>query len=303
MERNHKVADMSGERSLAELMRRLCDLSIEHAYDPHTVFDWPESLPESVMWMSRDLLSVHDTPYIAQLSAQQLCNLSRWELVNFFSFNVHGIRDLMLHVLSCIHNEGYEETSEYFHHFLDEENKHMWFFAEFCRRYGGKVYITQKLQFPMFEEEDIQAFLAFSKILISEQIGDFYNVRMMNDPTLPAIVQKINRVHHDDESRHISMGRRIVGQMYEGISRKYPPETMRRVESYVRRYMDFFIQSFYNPGAYRDAGIGDPYEWRRHLIKDPARQRFHEQALRSSLQFFKGRALFADESDAARQPA
>src|SRR5258705_3054982 len=176
----------------------------------------------------------------------------------------------MQQVLSCIHNSCYETTSEYFHHFLDEENKHMWFFAEFCRRYAGKIYFTQNLQFPTFAEEDIQSLIAFAKILVSEQISDFYNVHMMTDERLPPLVRKINRVHHDDESRHIAMGRRVVASMYEEVAKKYPRETRRKIEDYIRRYTDFFLQSFYNPSVYRDAGFKEPYELRRALIEDPS---------------------------------
>lgn len=286
---------MSTEKNLKEVLRRLCDLSVEHAYDPYREFEWPAALPDRRLWMSADLLSVHGTRYIDDLSEDQLWALSRWELVNFFSFNVHGIRELMLHVLSCIHNTGYEVTSEYFHHFLDEENKHMWFFAEFCKRYGGKIYFTQKMQFPTFLEDDIQTFVAFAKILISEQISDFYNLRMMRDDGLPAMVQKLNRVHHEDESRHIAMGRRVVRAMYDQIAEKYPAETCRRIEGYIRRYMDFFVQSFYNPSAYRDAGLQDPYEWRRRLINDPARTEFHKRVFRKTLQFFRSCDLFLEE--------
>jgi hypothetical protein len=277
------------EKSLPDLLRSLCQLSVDNAYDPFKDFEWPDSLPGDGLWMSLDLLSVYGTSLMDELSPEQLAALSRCELVNFFSFNVHGIRDLMLRVLSCIHNTGYKETSEYFHHFLDEENKHMWFFAEFCNRYGGKIYVNKNVQFPPFAEEDLQSFLAFAKILISEQISDFYNVHMMGDTSLPPMVQKLNRVHHEDESRHIAMGRKVVQLMWEQIADKYPPATQRKLESYLRRYMQFFVQSFYNPSAYQDAGLPDPHEWRRRLIEDPARGVFHRRVLNSTLHFFQAR--------------
>lgn len=285
----------TAERSLPDLLRALCRLSVENAYDPFKDFDWPDTLPEDRLWMSEDLLSVHGTALAEILTPQQRVALSKWELVNFFSFNVHGIRDLMLRVLACIHNPGYQETSEYFHHFLDEENKHMWFFAEFCNRYGGKIYVNKHVQFPSFAEEDLQSFLAFAKILISEQISDFYNVQMMGDQSLPPMIQKLNRVHHEDESRHIAMGRRVVQAMYEEIAGKYPASTLRQVESYLRRYMQFFVQSFYNPSAYQDAGLPDPHEWRRRLIDDPAREVFHRKVLKSTLHYFHGRDLLREE--------
>ena len=37
------------------------------------------------------------------------------------------------------------EITEYLHHFVDEENKHMVMFGEFCNRYIGKVYPEKKI--------------------------------------------------------------------------------------------------------------------------------------------------------------
>jgi hypothetical protein len=286
---------MGAEKGLKEVLRRLCDLSVERAYDPFRDFEWPASVPEDGLWMSEDLLSVHGTPYMAELTEAERWRLSRWELVNFFSFNVHGIKELMQTVLSCIHKAGHETTSEYFHHFLDEENKHMWFFAEFCRRYGGKIYVTQKVQFPSFSEDDIQNFIAFAKILISEQVSDFYNVRMMTDESLHPIVRKLNRVHHEDESRHIAMGLSVVRLMYEPLVERYPSDTLRQIANYLSRYIQFFFESFYNPSAYRDAGLQDPYEWRRKLIENPARKEFHGQVLRRTANFFHSSGIAQGE--------
>jgi len=285
----------TAEKELSTVLRHLCDLSVERAYDPYREFDWPASIPVDQPWLSDDLMSFHGTPWFGELSDEQRLRLGRIELVNFFSFNVHGIRDLMLQVLSRIHLSGFEETSEYFHHFLDEENKHMWFFAQFCLRYGGKIYTTQKIQFPPFEESDIQTFIAFAKILISEQVSDFYNVRMMGDESLPEIVRKVNRVHHEDESRHIAMGVHLVRQLYDDLTAKYPENMLRQVEGYLLRYMHFFVESFYNPAAYRDAGLEDPYEWRRRLIDAPGRRDFHNRVLSKTVRFLRSRDLVCEE--------
>jgi len=276
-----------GRTSLGDVVRRLSERSVQRAYDPYRELEWPDELPAGRRWMSADLLSPFGTPRMAELSEPELCRLSQWELINFFSFNVHGIRELMIHVLACIHRAGHEGVSEYFHHFLDEENKHMWFFAEFCKRYGGKIYATQKLQFSAFEDEDVQSFIAFSKILISEQISDFYNLRMMTDPALPEIVRTINQLHHEDESRHIAMGLRLVGHLYEDLAARHSAETRRRVASYLSRYMQFFVESFYNPSAYRDTGLAEPFQWRRALLDAPERKAFHARVLARPMRFFR----------------
>ena len=282
-----EMSNLEAEGGLKILLRHLSDLSVERAYDPFCEFEWPVSLPPEGFWMTEELLSVYGTPHMSDLREEERWKLSRWELINFFSFNVHGIKELMQTVLTCIYKPGYEAVSEYFHHFLDEENKHMWFFAEFCRRYGGKIYFTQKIQFSTFTEDDIQTFIALAKILISEQISDFYNMRMMADESLHPIVRKLNRVHHEDESRHIAMGLNVVRLMHKTISIKYSQQTQQQIENYLTRYMQFFLESFYNPSAYRDAGLQDPYEWRRRLIDAPARKKFHRQVLKRTMRFFQ----------------
>lgn len=272
---------------LTHLLRRLCEVSVARSYDPYALFDWPASVCGTGLWMSADLLSVHGTPRQHELSPRQLAILSRWELINFFSFNVHGIRELMHGVLTQIHCADFEDASEYFHHFLDEENKHMWFFAQFCQRYGGKIYLRRNLQYPAFAEQDVQRFLLFARILISEQIGDYYNARMMGDESLPPIVRQVNRVHHQDESRHIAMGLALVRHLHKQIVTNHPPELRQRIQHYLLRYMQFFVQSFYNHNVYRDAGLTGPTQWRASLIDHPARISFHNQVLARTERFFR----------------
>jgi P-aminobenzoate N-oxygenase AurF len=283
----HYSPKMQFPAPFTRLLKSLCDISIARAYDPYTIFDWPASIPNTGLWMSADLLSVHGTSKQHELRPGQLTVLSRWELINFFSFNVNGIRELMHGVLTQIHRAGLENASEYFHHFLNEENKHMWFFAQFCRRYGGKIYSRKNMQYPAFDEPDAQCFLLFARILISEQVSDYYNTRMMGDESLPAIVRQVNRVHHQDESRHIAMGLQLVRHLHEHIVANHPPELWGRMQRYLHRYMQFFVQSFYNQNVYRDAGLHDPHQWRASLIDHPARISFHSQVLARTERFFR----------------
>ena len=68
----------------------------------------------------------------ATLTPEQLLRLSKWESIWFYSFNVHGERHLLRDVLNCMHSPGYEDVSDYMHHFVCEENNHSWFFSNFC---------------------------------------------------------------------------------------------------------------------------------------------------------------------------
>lgn len=287
-----KEPTLTRHKKFGNLLNHLSELSVEQYYNPYKTFVWPERLPRDSYWMSPDLISLVGTPRWEELDQQQRWRLSQCEAVNFFSFNVHGIKGLLAHALSVIHTTEFEDISEYLHHFIGEENEHMWFFAQFCNRYGGKIYALPQLNFQGFEEPDIDHFVAFAKMLLAEQIGDYYNLFMKDDASLHPLVRQINRIHHEDESRHISMGRKIVKVLHEELVGKYSPKRLQEVEDYLRRYMMFLLESFYNPRAYRDAGLAEPYELRRQLLQHPARIAFHKQVLRNSNHFLKANHIF-----------
>jgi hypothetical protein len=114
---------------------------------------------------------------------------------------------------------------------------------------------------------------------------------MMNDDTLHPMIRKVNLVHHQDESRHLAMGLRVVAELWNDLAAHHPPETLRRIGTYLGRYMQFFVQSFYNPSAYRDAGFDEPYEWRKRLMDAPERRSFHLQVLRKPIHFFRNHEI------------
>lgn len=122
------------------ILNRLTSKSIDDYYNPYQLFEWPDSLPENMWWMSPELTTTYGTEAAERLTENQLFALSRHESINFYSLNVHGIRELLIEVTKRIHTSGFETPSEFFHHFIGEENEHMWFFAEFCLRYGKKIY-------------------------------------------------------------------------------------------------------------------------------------------------------------------
>lgn len=175
----------------------------------------------------------------------------------------------------------------------------MWFFAQFCQRYGGKIYPTKRLKFSSFEEPDLRNFLAFGQILIFEEIGDFYNRSMEKDGRLPGIIQQINHVHHEDESRHMAMGRLILKHMHEDLRRTCPEERLRALEASLRGYMQVVIEAFYNPSVYADAGLEEPYQLRRDLMAHPVRARFHAKVVDRIQRFLLDTGIFKEPVYAA----
>ncbi|WBP85093.1 diiron oxygenase [Kitasatospora cathayae] len=292
------TAELAVTDRFRELLDRLTQKAIDDYYNPYQRFDWPEHLDEDQWWMSPELISPVGTAQLDQLDEATRKRLSKWESINFYSLNVHGIRELLIEVVNRIHMPGFEVPSDFFHHFIGEENEHMWFFAEFCLRYGGKIY-----QPPVFkalsaqrQEPEVENFLVFARILFFEEMVDHYNMAMGQDERLCHTIRQVNAIHHQDESRHIAFGRELVAHLYGRMCERVSEERLREVEGYLKRYIVYSLHSFYNPETYRDAGIADPLALRAALIADEGRRAAERRVIRKPMSFFRKIGLFTDET-------
>jgi para-aminobenzoate N-oxygenase AurF len=283
------------EQAVKGAMARLIQLSVDRHYNPYVDFKWPDELPFDQYWMGPELLTVYGTEHAAAMSEEQLMRLSRWESINFYSLSMFGERDLAEVVLQHIHYPAYRNESEYFHHFIEEENKHMWFFSQFCLRYGGKFYEQKAVKYSSAADPEMKSYVNFAKIMIFEEIGNFYNIRIRDDERVPPFIRYLNRVHHQDESRHIAMGRELLKLLHRKLVKRCSAETLAEIEQYLKRYMRSSIESLYCPAVYVDAGLADPYKLRNALLTDPVRERFHKQVLSHTMNFFVGSGLFLKE--------
>ncbi|MGW1893559.1 diiron oxygenase [Streptomyces sp. NPDC002004] len=266
---------------------RLEQLAESGYYNPYTMFDWPDAIDPELPWMSESLTTLAGTPMWDELTREQQVALTKYEAINFFSLNIHGIRELMSEVVMRIHERTYADVSEFLHHFIGEENEHMWFFAQFCLRYGGKLYPAQ----PTLKADSVEhlspvarELIVFARILIFEEIVDYYNAHMATDQSLPPIAREINRVHHQDESRHVAFGRMIFTNLLAQVAKRDPDEVP-VVAEYLENYLQYSIGTLYNPAAYRDAGIPDALALRRRALEHPARAEAHDQVLKRTRKF------------------
>ncbi|KJK56560.1 diiron oxygenase [Saccharothrix sp. ST-888] len=267
------------------ILERLTTKSIDDYYNPYKLFEWPDSLPEAMWWMSPELTTTYGTEAAQRLTQEQLHALSRYESINFYSLNVHGIRELLIEVTKRIHTAGFETPSEFFHHFIGEENEHMWFFAEFCLRYGKKIYRQPAGANADIPRSNVESLLVFARILIFEELVDHFNSRMALDDRLHGTIRAINRIHHQDESRHIAFGRELVTALFEDVRRTCSAAELQEIAAYLRRYLAYSFESLYNPQVYRDAGIENPLELRRELLESPARAEFEQSVFRKTAKF------------------
>lgn len=274
------------------VLEKLTKSSIAHDRDPRRRFEWPEVLGAEEWLMPPELMSVHDTPLAASLDRRTLRSLSKWELMNFFSLTLHGERELLMVISRRIHTDGFEEPSDFFHRFIAEENNHIWFFSEFCRRYG-RIYPDSTVSVASEDlRPELEVFLSFLRVLIFEEIGDHLNIRMSADSRLPPIVRALNAAHHGDESRHIAAGRQIARRLHALLGRLSPEEEAAFLDQ-LKEYVSFTVQSFYNPQMYADAGIRDAYGFRRELLRQPGRRKQHGLFLGRSLAFLRSSGMVA----------
>lgn len=283
---------------LREILSRLNTMAIEDYYNPYQMFDWPDSLPQEMWWMSPELTTTYGTEVAAELSREQLHRLSKYESVNFYSLNVHGIRELLIEVTGRIHTDEFATPSEFFHHFIGEENEHMWFFAQFCQRYGGKIYKQPRGGAETIPPSNAASLLVFARILIFEELVDHFNSTMALDERLDDTIRKINRIHHQDESRHIAFGRELVRVLYDGFREQATPEELTQVSDYLKRYMTYSFESLFSPQVYKDAGIPGPLEVRRRLLTGPRRPEFEAQVFRKTRSFLIRHGLIQAEAAA-----
>jgi P-aminobenzoate N-oxygenase AurF len=264
-------------RTTEEVARKLTRASQKFFYDVNTKLVWPEAVDTSQWTMSPELVSLYGTDVWEEMSDVQRKKLAFHELAGFFSLILHGERPLlegMSHRLYTL--EKNLHVLEYMHHFLDEENKHMMMFSGYLRRYVGKVYPEKKIALarPLAKGEEDVSF--FAKVLVVEELSDYYNVVMGQDERLPKIIRDVNWTHHVDEARHVHFGRRYLAELWERYTPAWSEEQVASFRSWLVDYVNASWRDFYNPSAYKDAGLADPYAAREAALKSE-RCRAHRQ--------------------------
>ena len=264
---------------------RLTALSIRNKTNPFLDIAWPESRQR----MSCGCPQTDDGAWHpgVTLTPEQLLRLSKWESIWFYSFNVHGERHLLRDVLNCMHSPGYEDVSDYMHHFVCEENNHSWFFFHFLHSLRRQGLCRQALAIPGAAiKARRQCLPIFARILILEEMLDYYNVIIAADEAVPAVIRELNALHHYEEARHMAFGRAIVADLFDKARKNCTDEDIDECRAYLDRYIGWCLDSLYYPAMYRDAGIADAYQFRNAVMADPGRQSHHDAMTAKVRKFF-----------------
>jgi hypothetical protein len=253
---------------------KLCAVSRRAFVDPYLALEWPEELPADAWCMTPELVSLYGTGAWLRASEEEQKRIAFFEAVSFFSLNISGEKALIAGLSQRLYapsgSATRAELSPYIHHFLDEENKHMIYFGTFCRKYAGKTYPEAKMALPREYAPGEEDLLFFIKVMIFEEIVDAFNVRMARDGRLHPLVRQINELHHLDETRHLAFGRLVVKELFEKHAPAWSAETISGVRRYATSYLEATWRDYFNPSAYRDAGLDDPYGLMREALASEA---------------------------------
>ncbi len=272
---------------ISQVAKKLTQASIKGYYNPHTLIEFPEKINQDAWFTSPELISIFGSPEWNALSEEQQRKLSFFETINFFSLNIHGEKSLLEGLTRRLYESENADVTDYIHYFIDEENKHMYFFGTFCEKYAGKIYPDRKFNFSREYAPGEEEFLFFIKVFVFEEIVDFYNVTAAKDEKVDMLSREINRNHHEDEVRHLAFGRVILNDLFATYSHQWSAETLQGIRDYIKAYYSTTWREYYNPDIYVDAGLENPYELASRVFESAPAKEHRARASRVSLQYLK----------------
>jgi hypothetical protein len=252
---------------LEPVTRKLTDLSRIARSDSQGLFAWPSGVATDRFAMSEALLPMAGLAAYRELGDEQRWRLALLEAANFFSLNIAGERELISGLAQRLHRHRPTFVSNYLQHFLDEENAHTAVFARFCLDYGGGIFHYREVPLAREYSPGEEEFLFFARILVFEEVADFYNRAIANDADVWPLARRINRYHAEDECRHIAFGRLQVEEMWARFAPQWSAEKRRQIGRYLARYTASVLGPYVNPDVYRAAGL--PEGIRQQILESP----------------------------------
>ena len=274
---------------------RLCNTSIANVIDPHEALEWPDHMDRDQWFTSPEFITLYGTDVWEGMDEAQRKRLSFFEAINFFSLNIHGERMLIEGLSRRLYRRGNEVISRYLHHFLDEENKHMYYFGRFCTQYYGRIYPEKKLVMEREYAEGEEDFLFFARVVVFEEIVDVHNREMAKDERLVFLAREINRIHHFEETRHLSFGRKVTEELFCRYKDEWGPDVLGRIREYLGDYIVATWKEYYNPEMYKDAGLDQAFSLRRKAQSSDHRKAHRTRITAPVQRFFMKVGIFEQE--------
>jgi P-aminobenzoate N-oxygenase AurF/Domain of unknown function (DUF4873) len=189
---------------------RLLRGSVKKYYEPIVDIDWDAPIDPDKFFLPPEVVSLFGTPMWDTMTRAQQIELSRQELVNTLSagiwfeniLNQALLRDLM-------HTDPTSNATHYALTELGDETRHMLMFGKAIERLGAKPVRPRRYQRMMINALPLafKGSLLWVAALVGEEIFDSLQRRMMDDPELQPMVQRLMRIHVTEEARHIQFAR------------------------------------------------------------------------------------------------
>lgn len=272
--------------NVVQLSVKLSMASTNKYYSPYELFEWPEVVDSNSWCFSPELMTIYGSELAQNLDEYQLKKLSFFEAVNFFSINIHGEKYLISKMVNYLYRDWPNEISDYLHHFIDEENKHMTLFGGFCAKYH-KVYPDKTYAFHSELSQAEEDILFFSRMMIFEEFVDYYNVKMGKDLRLHEIVRAINLNHHIDEARHLVFGRNIIEYLLDYWQGELDKNKMKAIQQHISAYIQMVWKQYYNPSMYEDGGLENGYKLHQQLWSEEHATQLRREASFKCVEFLK----------------
>jgi hypothetical protein len=241
-----------------QFLEKLSSISERDYIDPAS-FQWPATTDHDAWYFTPELISIYGSDTWRSMSVAQQKELSFFEAVNFFSLNIHGEKYLISEISRRLFDSDNSKLSSYLLHFVDEESRHMMYFSGFCQRYAGEIYPDRTIHSNASDDAEYDLFMLFARINVFEEIVDYYNKTMASDERLAPVVREINRIHHVEEVRHLAFGRKFLKQCLDKNISASGNKRRSELRSSLMEYLNCVWKEYYNPRAYKDAGLPDAF--------------------------------------------
>lgn len=223
------------------------------------------------------------TGWLQDLPPARSRSVELQELRRFFSLSFHGEEALLKGLRVLLAAEEGAPFRAYLPTLIEEEERHQRMFQSFCQAHAGGLLPDQMFPFPGESADPTRLLVFFCQAFLFEELLDAYNRDLAQDAGLDPLVREINRLHHEEESRHLAFDLTVIPHILESLDSALGPERMAReraeIAEYLERYLHWLEAAFCTHEAYAAAGLPRPHAASRAALLCGPVPGFHAPAL------------------------
>lgn len=256
---------------------------------------WPKALKaeDGGLW-SEDLRSLRGTQLLETLSPELQQALDLQELRHLFSVSLYSETKLIRGLTGLRDQFDDGPVQDYLDIFIEEEERHSYWFGSFCHRYCDDLLPDELPSFRSQDDKDPTGLFFLCMAFLVESVLDVYNRRIARDMDLKPIVRRINHLHSVEEARHMSFDRAalLTGVAHlERVAGQHAEAELAELAAVLGEVPRLLLDSFCSPSIYAAAGLEDPEDASRQAKMLGPTTTIHAMALDSSLKFLRSLKL------------